>query len=148
MYLFVLQLRRPPRSRLYPYTTLFRSPVFSVEVDNTPAVVTASVIANTTTNTAGWIKKGGVYAVYANAQDSASGLSSITADVSAVTAGQTALALTACASSCTAGGVTYAWKTAAKTAGAALAEGARSYTSTPTAQAANNAGEHALGVKV
>ena len=129
-------------------TNLGTTPGFSVAVDNTPAVVTASVIANTTTNTAGWIKKGGVYAVYANAQDSASGLSSITADVSAVTAGQTALALTPCASSCTIAGVTYAWKSATKTAGAALAEGALTYTVTPTDQAANSVASSGFGVQV
>src|SRR3712207_8475710 len=27
MYFFVLMIRRPPRSTLFPYTTLFRSPV-------------------------------------------------------------------------------------------------------------------------
>jgi hypothetical protein len=129
-------------------TNLGTTPGFSVAVDNTPAVATASVIANTTTNTAGWIKKGGVYAVYANAQDSASGLSSITADVSAVTAGQTALALTPCASSCTIAGVTYAWKSATKTAGAALAEGALTYTVTPTDQAANSVASSGFGVQV
>ncbi len=124
------------------------TPGFSVAVDNTAPVVTASVIANTTTNTAGWIKKSGVYAVYANAQDSASGLSGLTADVSAVTAGQTTLALTPCGSSCTIGGVTYAWKSATKTAGTGLAEGALTYTVTPTDQAANSAASPGFGVQV
>ena len=129
-------------------TNVGTTPGFSVAVDNTAPVVTASVIANTTTNTAGWIKKSGVYAVYANAQDSASGLSGLTADVSAVTAGQTTLALTPCGSSCTIGGVTYAWKSATKTAGTGLAEGALTYTVTPTDQAANSAASPGFGVQV
>src|SRR3712207_7038396 len=31
MYLFFLMIRRPPRSTLFPYTTLFRSDIISME---------------------------------------------------------------------------------------------------------------------
>src|SRR5256886_17360775 len=33
-FFFFLMIRRPPRSTLFPYTTLFRSPLFSVLVDS------------------------------------------------------------------------------------------------------------------
>src|SRR2546425_8199573 len=35
-FFFFLMIRRPPRSTLFPYTTLFRSPLFSVGCLNAP----------------------------------------------------------------------------------------------------------------
>jgi large repetitive protein len=102
---------------------------YSVTVDTTGPTVTGVAIANTTTSTVGWIKKSGAYIVYANASDP-TGISSVKANVSTITSGQTALALSACSTSCTVGGVTYGYKSASKTAGSALAEGAISYSVT------------------
>ena len=90
---------------------------FSVTVDNTAPTVTAVAVATTTTNAPGWLRKSGAYYVYANATDAASGVYTVKADVSTLTSGQTALALTACTTGCTVGGVTYAYKSASKTAG-------------------------------
>jgi hypothetical protein len=104
---------------------------FSVSVDTTPPTVSGVAIANTTTNAAGWVRKSGAYAVYANASD-ASGISSVKANVSTLTSGQTALALSACSIGCTVGGVTYAYKSAAKTAASTLAAGAVGFTVTAT----------------
>jgi hypothetical protein len=104
---------------------------YSVNVDTTAPAVAEVAIANTTTNAAGWVRKSGAYAVYANASD-ASGISSVKANVSTLTSGQTALALTACSTGCTVGGVTYAYKSAAKTALSTLAAGPVSFTVTAT----------------
>src|SRR3712207_7763434 len=38
MYFFFLMIRRPPRSTLFPYTTLFRSPGVGVPLAGAPAV--------------------------------------------------------------------------------------------------------------
>jgi len=102
-----------------------------VSVDATPPTVPGVAIANTTTNAAGWVRKGGAYAVYANASD-ASGISSVKANVSTLTSGQTALALSACGTGCSVGGVTYAYKSAATTAASTLAAGAVGFTVTAT----------------
>jgi hypothetical protein len=104
---------------------------FSVNVDATAPAVPGVAIANTTTNAAGWVRKSGTYAVYANASDP-SGISAVKANVSTITSGQTALALSACSSGCTVGGVTYAYKSVSKTAGSTLAAGAVSFTVTAT----------------
>jgi hypothetical protein len=103
---------------------------YSLTVDATGPTV-SGVVANTTTNAAGWLRKSGAYAVYANASDS-SGVSSVKANVTTITSGQTALTLSACSTGCTAGGVTYAYKSAVKTAGSSLAAGAVSFTVTAT----------------
>ena len=104
---------------------------YSVTVDATGPTVSGVAVANTTTNAAGWLRKSGAYAVYANTSD-LSGISSVRANVTTITSGQTALALSACSSACTVGGVTYAYKSASKTADSTLAEGAVSFTVTAT----------------
>jgi hypothetical protein len=124
------------------------TPGFSVTIDDTAAVATQSVIANTTTGAVGWVKKSGTYNVYANATDTAAGVASVTANVSSITSGQTALALTACTTSCTVGGVTYAYKSASKTASSTLAEGTVSYTVSPTDAAGNTAATSGFSVHV
>ena len=121
---------------------------FSVTIDNTAPVATQSVIANTTTGAIGWVKKSGTYVVYANATDTASGVTSVTANVSSITSGQTALALPACTTACTVGGVTYAYKSASKTAGSTLAEGTVAYTVSPTDAASNTAATSGFSVRV
>jgi hypothetical protein len=106
----------------------------SVQVDNTAPTV-ATVLANTTTNEVGWLAQGGTYRVYANVADLPSGagaasgvnVSSITANVGNVTAGQTAVALSSSGCPCTVGGTTYAYRTAALTADSPLS-GSKTYT--------------------
>jgi len=112
---------------------------YSATVDNTPAAVSASVIAPTTTTVGGWLAQGVTYRVYANATDAGSGISTVTADVSSLTSGQTALALSACTSGCTVNGVTYGYRSASKTAATPLAEGAVSYTVSTLDKANNSA---------
>jgi len=104
---------------------------YSVTVDSTGPTVSGVAVANTTTNAAGWLHQGGAYAVYANVADP-SGVSAVKANVNSLTSGQTALALSACTTSCTVGGVTYGYKSAAKTAGSPLAAGALSFAVTAT----------------
>jgi len=104
---------------------------YSVTVDATGPTVSGVAVANTITNAAGWLRKSGAYIVYANASD-ATGISSVKANVNTFTSGQTALALSACTTSCTVGGVTYGYKSASKTAGSTLAAGAASFTVTAT----------------
>jgi large repetitive protein len=109
--------------------------------DWTAPTVTASVIAHSASGSG--VKSSGTYAVYANVTDTgnpASGVSTVTANVNSITTGQTAVALTACSSSCTVGGVTYAYKSATLSANSGLTGGASiNYTVTPK-DAANNAG--------
>jgi hypothetical protein len=104
---------------------------YSVTVDSTAPTVSGVAVANTTTNAAGWLRQGGAYAVYANVADP-SGISTVKANVNSLTSGQTALALPACTTSCTVGGVTYGYKSAAKTAGSPLAAGPIGFAVTAT----------------
>jgi len=103
---------------------------YSVTVDATGPTVSGVAVANTTTNAAGLLRKSGAYVVYANASDSTTGMSSVKANVNTFTSGQTALALTACTTSCTVGGVTYGYKSASKTGASTLAAGPASFTVT------------------
>ena len=91
--------------------------------------VSAAVIAKSAGGAGGFIKKGGSYYVYANVTGSGSppaGLASLTADVSAITTGQTAAALTS--GSYTVGGQTYNYRSAPLTAKSTLAAGSDSFT--------------------
>ena len=88
----------------------------------------ASAIGKTAGGIVGQIKKGGTYYVYANATDTgnpASGVSTVTANVSSITSGSTAVALSA--GSFSAGGVSYGYRSVALTAGSSLAAGSYSY---------------------
>ena len=92
-------------------------------------LASASIIAKSAPYLAGKVKQGGSYRIYANATDSgnpASGIASITADVSNVTTGQTAVTLSA--GSFSAQGVSYGYRSAALTANGSLGEGAKSFT--------------------
>lgn len=117
---------------------------YSVAVDATGPTISGVAVANTTTNVAGWLRKSGAYIVYANASDP-SGVSSVKANVTTLTSGQTALALSACTTGCTVGGVTYGYKSASKTAGSTLAAGAVSFTVTATDGVSNTATANGSG---
>ena len=109
----------------------------------------ASVIGKTAGGSNGQIKKGGTYYVYASASDTgnpASGVSTVTANVSSITAGSTAVALSA--GSFTSGGVTYGYRSAALTSGSSLAAGTYSYSLTLTDVAGNSATQSGFSVTV
>jgi hypothetical protein len=109
----------------------------------------ASVIAKTAGGVVGQLKKGGAYYVYASAGDTgspASGVSTVTANVSSITSGSTAVALSA--GSFTAGGVSYGYRSAAQTAGTGLAAGSYSYSLTMTDTAGNSKTQSGFSVTV
>jgi hypothetical protein len=106
-------------------------------------------IAKTTGGVASFIRKSGTYYVYANVADTgnpASGVSSVTANVSTITSGSTAVALSA--GSFTNNGVSYNRRSASLTAGSSLAEGSLSYSLTMTDVAGNSATKTGLSVTV
>jgi len=97
--------------------------------DTTPPVVSAAVIAKTAGGTAGKIKQGGTYYIYANANDPgvpSSGVAQVRANVTNITTGQTNVLLTA--GSFTVGGVTYGYRSASLTATNPLSAGSKSFT--------------------
>src|SRR3989442_3453868 len=67
-------IRRPPRSTLFPYTTLFRSAVGTFSACSSPLTVvnatTASCTATVTPSTTGTITATGVYTPSDNVQSS------------------------------------------------------------------------------
>jgi hypothetical protein len=112
---------------------------FAAAADWTSPTISASAIGRTTAYDTGYIKPGGIYYVYANVTDTgnpASGTASVTADVSLLTGGQTALALTA--GSYSAGGVTFNRRSAANTARGGVTAGSYSYVITATDTATNS----------
>jgi len=97
----------------------------SLKAANDMVAPSGTVDAGTTT---GRINQSGSYNVYANLTDTggpASGISSVTANASTITAGQTAAAMTGGAY--TFGGVSYNYRTAALTAAASLTSCSYSY---------------------
>ncbi len=127
-----------------------QSPVTSrsFTFDTTPPAIGQSAIAATTgTSPVGFVKQGGGYHVYADASD-ASAVASVTANVSTVTTGQTAVPLPACVSACTVGGHTYGYKSALLTASTPLAQGARSYTVTGADVIGNTSSPASFSVQV
>src|SRR2546428_4625094 len=47
-------IRRPPRSTLFPYTTLFRSPILHLAARSTPAVATHGISASWRRRRSAW----------------------------------------------------------------------------------------------
>lgn len=100
----------------------------SAAADFTAPSASASTIAKTQGGTAGYIKKGGTYYVYANVADSgnpASGVASVMADVHSIISGQTGVTLVA--GSYEADGVAYNYRSAELTANSSLGSGSKSY---------------------
>jgi hypothetical protein len=116
-------------------TTMATGPTFSV--DNTAPTVSAAALAPVSnTTTAGFIAQGGQYYVYANATDAGSGVAGVTANVTAVTTGSTAVPLVA--GTYSAFGKTFTYRSAALTAANPLSAGNKNYTVTVLDQAANS----------
>jgi hypothetical protein len=110
---------------------------------------TGTVIAKSTGSTAGAIKKGGTYYVYANVVDSgnpASGVNTVTANVTTITSGTTAASLSS--GSFEIGGVEYNRRSAKLTAGSSLTAGTYSYSLTMKDVAGNSSTESGFGVIV
>lgn len=103
--------------------------------------VTASVIAKSG-GSAGVISQGATYFVYANLDDVGgppSGVDTATANVGTITTGASAVPLTVCTTSCTVGGTTYGYRSAARVANPVLAPGTYAY-SIAVADHVGNAG--------
>lgn len=113
---------------------------FTAAPDWIPPTVSSSVIARTTGYLSGTIRQGGTYYIYANVTDTgnpASGVGTVTADVSAITTGATSVALSP--GSFTSNGVSYNYRSASLTAQNLLAAGAYAY-SLAMADGAGNSG--------
>ncbi|MEX2555755.1 MAG: hypothetical protein WEB06_08990 [Actinomycetota bacterium] len=106
---------------------------FSTKADWEAPTASESVVAKTVGYSAGYIKQGATYYVYANITDGgnpASGVSTATADVSTIDTGQTAVALAS--GSFSVEGVSYNRRSASLTANGTLSEGTYGYTVTMT----------------
>jgi hypothetical protein len=99
-----------------------------------------TVIATAGSTTSGTINPSSAYFVYANVTDTgnpASGISTVTANVTNITTGQSAAALTTTGGPFTIDGVSYAYRSASLTANAGLTAGSKAYTIAMTDNAAN-----------
>jgi hypothetical protein len=107
--------------------------------DTTAPTVSAAAIGKSTGGSTGSLKQGAGYYVYAGVTDPApaSGVASVSADVSAVTTGATSVPLSAAGGPFTAGGVTYAYRSTLQTANAVLGAGAKAFTISATDNASN-----------
>jgi hypothetical protein len=115
-------------------TTSVSTNAMTTDTDWTPPSG-SSVIARTAATLGGAIAQGSTYYVYANATDAgnpASGVASVRADVSNITAGQTNVALSTTGGPWTIGGVSYAYRSGSLTADNPLAAGSKTYTLTLT----------------
>lgn len=102
--------------------------VLSAVTDFLPPSASASAIGKSEGGTAGYVRANGNYRVYANVTDPgnpSSKTSSVKANVSALTAGQTAVALTA--GSYSFDGVTYSYRSAQLKVGGGVSAGTKSY---------------------
>jgi len=109
--------------------------------DTTAPAVTALAVGPAANASTGQIRKSGSYYVYANATDTAPGtVATVTANVGNLTGGATAVALTGTGGPFSAGGVTYAYRSAAQTAGSGLTNGSKTFTATATDAAGNTSG--------
>ncbi len=120
------------------------SAAFTV-IDNTAPVVSAAVINKTSGDKPGFVKQGGAYFVYANANDAAGStgthvVSTVTANVTNITTGSTAVALTTAGGPWTVGGVSYTYRSASLTASNPVVAGAKSFTITATDASGNTGG--------
>lgn len=122
------------------FTSTSQNPqTLSAVADFLGPVATASTVAKSQGGVAGYVKKSGTYYVYANVTDSgspASGIASVKADVSALTTGQSAVALLA--GSYAVDGDSYNYRSALLTASAGAGAGSKSYALTLADSAANS----------
>ncbi|MGI9099881.1 MAG: LamG-like jellyroll fold domain-containing protein [Solirubrobacteraceae bacterium] len=110
------------------------------QVDLTPPVITRATVAKTATSTAGTVRQGAIYNVYAQVTD-ATTVPAATANVSSFDTGVTAASLSTASGPWTVGGQSYNFRSANVTANTGLTTGASySYTISASDSAANTAG--------
>jgi predicted ribosomally synthesized peptide with SipW-like signal peptide len=120
----------------------------STAADWTPPTVPSAVIAHSA-GIGGFVAQGKTYRVYANVSDSgnpASGVSTVTANVSNVTSGQTSASLSS--GSFTVGGTSYGYRSNSLTADNPLSAGSKSFSITATDGASNSATQGGFSVTV
>ena len=113
-------------------TNYSTSPSPGSTIDNTAPTISATRICGGSRCSADFVGQGKTYFVYANATDANAGIDGTTgvkADVSNITTGATAVALTTCSSNCTVNGTTYTYKSAQQTANGTLS-GTKTWTLT------------------
>jgi hypothetical protein len=111
--------------------------------------VTAAAVAKSNGCSAGYVRQGGTYRVYANVTDSGnppSGTTSVAANVSQLTTGSTSVALPS--GSFSYGGVAFGYRSALVTANAILAAGAKTFSIATQDAAGNTATASGLAVTV
>lgn len=122
---------------------------FAAAADWVAPSASSTTIAKTAGGTPGYIRQGASYYVYANVADSgnpASGVSTVKANVSTISTGQTAVTLVA--GSYTIGGAGYNYRTASVAANAILAAGTYTYSITSTDVAGNSGTQSGFTVTV
>lgn len=118
----------------------------TVTVDLTAPLVTTAVIAKQSGYLAGSIKQAGSYYVYANVTETGGGISTETANVSAITTGGTATALTA--GSYSSNGLPYTYRSALLAAISPLTAGSQTFSIVSTDRAGNSRSQSVLNVLV
>ena len=122
---------------------------FSAAADWVAPTVSATVISKSPGYSAGHVKQGGTYYVYANVTDTgnpASGVGSVTADLSAITTGATAVVLVG--GSYTAEDTSYGYRSASRVADNPLGAGNKSFALTSTDAAGNSRTQTGFSVTV
>jgi hypothetical protein len=110
------------------------------QVDLTPPVITRAVVAKTAASTAGTVRQGGVYNVYAQVTDTTT-VPAATANASSFDTGVTATSLVTTSGPWTVGGLSYNFRSADLTANTGLTTGTSfNYTISASDSAANTAG--------
>jgi hypothetical protein len=110
--------------------------------DSTPPTIARATVAKASGGSAGVVRQGGEYHVYAEVTDAGSGVNTVTANTSSFDSGVTSASLTATGGPWTVGGQSYNRRSAGTlTADTGLATGSSlSYTITATDNATNQAG--------
>jgi hypothetical protein len=131
-------------------TTSNPGSVVSARPDWLPPAVSATTVKKTTGYLTGFVRQGGTYHVYANVTEPtsnpAAGIASVDADISVLTAGQTAVALATTGGPWTVEGVSYNYRSAQLTADNPLVAGVKNWSLTsvdaaaPTANTTNSTG--------
>ncbi len=117
----------------FSWATSASTNAMTTDTDWTPPSAISSVIARSGSTTSGTISQGSNYFVYANVTDSGnppSGVATVTANVSAITAGQTAAPLSTSGGPWTIDGTSYAYRSSSLTADNPLSAGTKSYSLT------------------
>jgi hypothetical protein len=120
-------------------TNYSTSPSPGSTIDNTAPTISAARICGGTRCSNNFVGQGKTYFIYANATDANAGIdgtNGVKADVSNVTTGASAVALTTCSSGCTVNGTTYTYKSAQQTANSTLS-GTPSWSVTATDNGSN-----------